>query len=392
MAKTIVLFHGNLNTLNVFTDQLKIGFEALGYDIYMFDLEHSMQSLGALYAYMQENPILAMIGFNNAFFGLKTESGLNVWEQLNIPCINILVDHPYWYRDILLNMPACSAVLCVDRNHMAFVERFYPQIAVNGFLAHGGTPIAGETPTIAERKIETLYAGSLYADYAESQKPDFSRWSFPAEEICKEATDYIIRDRQITIENALTECLERRGVILLEEDLCAFLSSCGFIERIVSSHYREKIIGAVAKAGIPLELYGNGWEKCDWISLPNVNFGGMISPEEVLQKMEDTKIVLNTFPWFKDGSHERIFNGMLRGCVIASDTSGYMEETLPEQLWCGFDLMDTDIEELPNRLKALLSDADRMQQMADAGQELATREHTWQCRAQEIHEGILRYL
>lgn len=392
MAKTIVLFHGNLNTLNLFTDQMREGFEALGYDIFHFDLEQSMQSLGSLYALMQKQPVVAMIGFNSTFFGLRTDSGVKVWEQLNIPCINILVDHPYWYRDILLKSPANSVILCVDRNHMSFVNRFYPQIEMNGFLAHGGTFAKRELKLIKDRRIDVLYAGSLYTDYAAIQKPDFTRWDFPAEKICEEAVAYLKEDRQITIEQALEECLIRSRVRLNEEELCEFISSCVFIERVVSSHFREKIVETVAKSGISLALYGSGWEKCDWLSLPNVHYGGMISPEGVLDKMEDTKIVLNTFPWFKDGSHERIFNGMLRKCVIASDISAYLEEILPRDVWCGFSLSDQEIDALPQRLQMLLVDTEGMQRMADAGYEIAASEHTWQMRAQEIHEGILTYL
>lgn len=392
MKKTIVLFHGNLDTLNVFTEQLKIGFEGLGYSVYLFDLNNSAQSLGLFYGYLQQNPILAMIGFNLPFFGLKSKSGTNVWEQLSIPSINILVDHPYWYRNILTNTPTNGAVLCIDQNHMNYISRFYPNIAITGFLPHGGTNTIVKCKKISDRTIDVLYAGSLYADYAAKQQPDFSKWDFDAESICNNAVDYLKENTESTIENALETILNKIGIHLSEEELVNFISSCAYLERIISSYYREKIVGSVAKSGISLTLYGSGWESCEWIHLPNVTYSGIVSPVEILSKMEDTKIVLNTFPWFKNGSHERIYNGMLRGCVIASDSSKYLAETFPNNLWLEIGLSDREIHELPDRLRELLKDNAELQRRSDLGYDIALKKHTWQHRAQEIHEGILQYL
>lgn len=396
MSKTLVLFHGELDTLNVFTNQLSDGFRALGYDIYMFDLTKSMESLGNLYSYIQNNvstsPVVAMIGFNSAFFGLKTASGINVWEQLGIPSLNILVDHPFWYRDILINMPANSMAICIDRNHMNFVNRFYQNIGGSGFLAHGGTPCTNKLKPLNERQIDVLYAGSLYADMANIQKPDFSNYGFDAEAICNSAIECLMNNRGLTIEDALEDVVVTAGISLSEDELCAFISNCGFIERIVSSHFREKVIASIANAGLSLTIYGEGWDRCSWISNSNVTYVGRISPEQVLEKMEDTKVVLNTLPWFKDGSHERVFNGMLRGCVVVSEESQYLKELIPENAWIHYGIEDEDITALPERIKGLLNDLDNAQKIADAGYDFAMNGQTWQARAQEIHEGILQYL
>ena len=106
MMRRIVLFKGELDTLNLFSEQLKKGFEELGgYEIYEFDLRDMIKGLGGLYTLLQDGPITAMIAFNNAFYGMTLPSGVNVCEQLQIPCVNILVDHPYWYPHILQKPP-----------------------------------------------------------------------------------------------------------------------------------------------------------------------------------------------------------------------------------------------------------------------------------------------
>lgn len=385
--KRLVLFRGELDTINLFSRQLKQGFLELGYEIFEFDLGQSAVSMGRLYEYMQEGSITAMIAFNSTFYGMTLPSGENMWEVLGIPCINIFVDHPYWYHNILMRMPATGIVLCIDRNHMNYVNRFYPNISMNGFVAHGGFGPSSTYKPVSDRKTEVLYAGSLYADYA--KKPDFSRWDFPAEQICRRSIEDLLACPENTIEDVIERQLHMAGITLPDEELRRFVSAGVYIERVVSSHYRERIVGSVAKAGILLELYGDGWSGCDWIGLPNVSYGGMVSPEEILLKMEDSKIVLNTLPWFKDGSHERVFNAMLCGAVAASETSGYLEETLPADSWVSFDLSEESLNSLPRRISGLLSDEERLQKIASAGHRLAAASHTWKARAGELHEALL---
>ena len=388
----LILFHTELDTLNLFSNQLKQGFTDLGYEIFEFDLQQSTLSLGRLYDFIQKDPVTAMIGFNSPFFGMQIPSGENMWEVLNISCINILVDHPYWYHNILMRTPRTGIVLSIDRNHSQYIERFYPHIPCTGFLPHGGTPTVHELIPIAARKIDVLYAGSLYADYAVSQKPDFTHFHFPAEQVCRKSIDRLLAHPDSTIESVVEDQLLQSGIVLPDEELRQFISSCVYIERVVSSHYREKIVSLIAKSGIPLTICGDGWSGCDWITLPNVHYGGRISPEEVLEKMEDSKIVLNTMPWFKDGSHERIFNAMLRGAVVVSETSSYLEETLPADAWVSFNLLPDCPETLPQRITGLLSDNRKLQSIASSGYRLAASGHTWQARARELHRDLLSLL
>ncbi len=389
--KRLVLFQGELDTINLFSNELKAGLKELGYEIFDFDLRESTRSLGLLYQYIQEKPVTAMIAFNSQFFGMRSPSGENVWEVLGIPCINILVDHPYWYHNILLKMPATGIVLCIDKNHMNYVERFYPNIPFNGFLAHGGTGTCEPIKPITTRKIEVLYGGSLYADRI-PPKPTSMDWHFPAEEVYDRSVAYLLAHPDETVESVIERQLQKEGVMLSEEELRRFISSCVSVERVVSSHFRERIVGSVAKAGILLELYGDGWSDCEWVGLPNVHYGGKVSPDEILSKMADSKIVLNTLPWFKDGSHERVFNAMLCGAAVVSETSRYFEEILPAAAWVNFDLTEDGLVTLPQRIKDLLSNEEKLQEIASAGCALASSEHTWKARAQELHRDLLTFL
>jgi len=390
---SIVLFKSELDVLNLFSEELKKGFISVGYEIYEFDLNDCVKSLGLLYEYIAEKRVVAMVGFNLSVFGLKTPSGINVWETLGIRCINILVDHPYWYHEIISNMPGDGIILSIDRNHMKYVSRYYPEIPICGFLPHGGT-ISDEVSKnglkeIKDRSIDVLYAGSLNADYGNIKRPDFSNLTFDGDKIYDKALEYLLKNTSQTVEYAVEKVLDQENIVLDEEAKRVFISSCRSLESILGTHFRVGLLEGIAKAGIKLTIYGSNWEKCEWVNLPNVSYGGRISPKEVLNKMADSKIVLNSMPWFKDGSHERIFNGMLNGAVVATENNPYLSEINDNENIILFNTGDTDF---PERIKELLADAVSLQRVSDKAVVEAREIHTWQQRAREIHFDLLKML
>ncbi|MCQ2522375.1 MAG: glycosyltransferase [Lachnospiraceae bacterium] len=387
---TIVLFHGKLHLLDTFSRELAEGFTELGYEIFWFDLQKTSSELVRLSTYHQKQKVSCMIGFNSYFFTLKTPSGAFVWDTLGIPCINILVDHPYWYRDILKKSSPNCVILCIDRGHLAFLNRFYNTFPMTGFLPHGADEIRKDVKNIEKREIDVFYAGSLYKK--DIRKPDFSMFSFPAEEVCEETIQYLKMHPEETIEVILEKKLNGKGVFLSEEELSQFISSCTYIERIVSSYYRERILELIAKAGISLTLCGNGYEETEIIKQKNVHYLGMISPEEVTEKMQNSKIILNTFPWFKDGSHERVFNGMLRGCVVVTEETKYLRETLPKGSYITYSLEEESMESVPDRIREILSDETQLQSISHTSMKAIQGKHTWKARAKELHEELIGLL
>ena len=143
----------------------------------------------------------------------------------------------------------------------------------------------------------------------------------------------------------------------------------------------------MAESGASLVIYGRGWETCDWIKRDNVDYRGLVSPEKVLEEIADSKILLNSMPWFKDGSHERIFNAMLMGSVLATETNSYISETLPEQLYISFSL--SNLDKLGNDIIEALKDEDKLQSIADSAYGFASKGQTWADRAKEICHDLL---
>ena len=161
------------------------------------------------------------------------------------------------------------------------------------------------------------------------------------------------------------------------------------------SYYRENLIRTLLNHGFRVHLYGQGWEICDFVNHPNLIWKGMTSPQEVIVKMQHSKFVLNTTTWFKDGAHERIFNGMLAGAVAVTDETIYLREEFQGYDAAGADNAELimfslkEMDRLAEILCDLLKQPDKMQQIADNGRKKAELWHTWECRAKELHEELL---
>ncbi len=404
----LICIVGVYDILDIFMYEMIKEFKVLGYEIFLFDTSKMQECLSQLEPFIS-TPVKAVITFNNLGFNMELIPGNNLWEQLGIPVINILMDHPFCHQKALDTAPSNAIVLCPDMNHMKYLERFYPEIQTVGFLPHGGKLIEGDKKPIADRKIDFLYAGNLSRAFIDQYKPDFSKYDFDAEAIAKNALDELITNFNETTEYALEHQLTLRDIHLSDNELKDFIADMHFIDMLAVSHYREKTVRVMAEAGFHITLYGSGWEVCDWIrNKPNLDYRGRVSAYDIVDMMQDTKVVLSTMTWFKDGTHDRVYNGMLAGALAVTDASEYMLSNYngredinnleffsrnPEEINQELVIFKlNELDKLPSRIKKIISHPEIMQKIADNGKERATRTDTWQCRANELDRDLLAFL
>ncbi|MFQ9083217.1 MAG: glycosyltransferase [Clostridium sp.] len=141
----------------------------------------------------------------------------------------------------------------------------------------------------------------------------------------------------------------------------------------------------MAKSGLEVHVYGNGWEKDELAQYENIKRHGAVSYTEALDIMTNTKIVINKMPLFLDGSHERVFTAMLNGAVCCTDESGYWkQEFIDGESICFYDFQDLD--NLENIIKELLLNLDKAGKIAQNGYDIAIHKHQWKNRAEQILE------
>lgn len=387
--KRLVLFEGVYETLDLMMEHMKTALEHLGYETLVFSVRTLSQSFGALAEFCKQ-PVTAVITLNNVGYNLNLQEGKNIWDILGIPLINILVDHPLHYHEALLKMPQITAVLCIDRNHTEYVRRFYPNIPVTDFLPHGATPLF-EVPVPAweDRGIDVLYAGALAKNLTLSQASDTAACpETDCKALEKEVSQRLIDEPDTTLEAAVEQSLSDRNLQLPDDRLRTLIHDFAPLEYRATMFYRQKVLQTLVEAGIDVTVYGDGWSRCSFIHRPNCHYHPGIPVREVLKKMHDAKIVLNTMTWFKDGSHERVMNGMSAGALVVSDTSGYLKESFED----GKELILfslTDIAGLPAVISDLLSHPERASLIARTGRLRAVSKEQWANRAEDIHRCLL---
>lgn len=409
MAKELLFIGGIYDTIDLFNEAFAAAFRKLGYICHMIDIRREQEEMRRLRELAEEGRLSGAVVFNNIGYNLSFAGGRSVWEEQEIPYFNILMDHPFHYARPLEQAPGTSVVFCTDRNHTKYLRRFYPQLKRVDFLPHAGmeadisrhapagnchlcTEGGAYHPAMADRSFDVLYAGGLSKYVAEGLVPDLGEITeFDAFALTQQVLSELIRCPDKTTEQAVEEYLFSIGKQYPDRELLHWITELRFIDSYATSFYREQAVRLLVENGIEVTVFGGGWDRCEWASNPNLIYGGKVPAPQVLELMNHSRIVLNTMTWYKNGAHDRIFNGMLAGAAVVTDKSVYLEETvLKERTPCMEPFALQQIQRLPELVQDLLAHPNKMEQIAENGYHYARAGHTWLQRAEYIDRTYLR--
>lgn len=385
-----IFIEGTIETLAFFSKELAASYEAMGFDTWFWKMKRPLKSRHEFEKLDQKEKSI-LITFN--FEGLSGESQFisgdkDIWSENGISVMCIMADHPVYYQKILEEnrngMGRDWKIFCVDRGHCRYMKRFYPEYNVE-FLPLAGTKYADDVKEIEERDIDVLFTGNYVP------LPKLMKYMTDTDQ---EVRDYymaivseLIKNSDSSLEDIVVSKLERDFEGISDEDIVDTMNEMIFVDLYIRSCMRREIICSLAEAGIKVHVVGENWDKAQCRRPENLIIHGSTDSEGCLKYMSRSKIALNVMPWFKDGAHDRIFNGMLQGCVVVSDTSKYLDEELRD---------DEDIKffelskrgSLPAMIRDILKDHEQMHKIAQNGYERALNEHTWEKRAQQLLENI----
>lgn len=427
--KTIIFFQGVYDTLDLFTDNLIDAFSAMGYGTFVYHTAEQERSREELFTRLVQTAGMenksysqltqaeldalkgvdlsqqfAVVTFNNLGYNLEfslsgSKSGKtyfcgeeeteNLWEFFRIPYLNILMDHPFHYEKPLRNAPETAVVLCTDRNHVKYIRRFFRNIHQVDFLPHAGVELHCKHKPIAERGIDVLYAGALPIYTVAKMIPDLSSIrEVDGEDMMQSVLSDLVHNPQKTTEQAIEEYVKSKRNDVSDERLQEIIVKMRFVDSYATSFFREQAVRILVESGVQVTAYGTGWNQCEWSDNPHLTYGGKVLAPQILPLMNDSKIVLNTMTWFKAGSHDRVFNGMLAGAAVVTDDSTYMRREFTDgRELVMFSLQD--LATLPERVFDLFGHISHMQEMADCGYHAASEHHTWKNRAEYLVECYL---
>lgn len=431
----IVIYEGVLPMMDYTAEQFRRTFERLGHEVFVFNDQSFSDSAAALLAFAKKGIDFVLL-FNNVGSALADDQNRNFWEHMNVPCINYLFDHPLYYYQQMEDMPKNAVVTCVDRNHVTYIRRHHKKLKRVFFFPLGAEYLSQERPVPwEERPIDVLYVGSLkntqdmpdtlMSRMIEDDLLAHTSLTYEAAvERCLEASLDILKEHGMDItvikdvlelellaveyEDQIRELLDksRQTQIPLEHShpdeekehwqrgsdtekdagerlLNSLLQEYRYIDMNVNAYFRKAMIVTLVNAGIDVQVYGNGWDIPELEGQPHFHFCGLISQTECIRKMQESKIVLNSMPWFKDGAHDRIFNAMLCHAVCVTDDSRYLRERFTdhkELVWYPLE----EIESLPRIVRELLDDPKKAGEIAENGYQSAVLSHNWENRAMEL--------
>ncbi len=392
--KKIVMFDGDIETQQYFTYQMREEFQRLGHEVYIFNLSKTGESLTGLMRFVERGNT-ALVSFN--FHGMTPgdiflQDGEWFWDAMECDCYNIVVDHPFYYHRFLEAAPKRYVHISIDRKHDAYMQRYFPQILRIPFLPLAGTEYrtAKQLPyaetgcgkscylPVRERRTDIVFTGN----YSPLYKFDryIKRLGDEYEQFYRGILAELLAHPERTLEDVAEEHIRREIPEVTEAELRQTMGNLIFLDLYVRSYVRGKAVQVLADAGLKVEVYGDGWAELPCAHPENIINGKSVNSEICLQKISGAKISLNVMPWFKNGAHDRVLNTLINGAMLLSDDSIYLREILKDGENCILYTLE-DIEQMPERVKALLANEDRMQQIVDQGYAMAKRSHTWAHRA-----------
>lgn len=307
---------------------------------------------------------------------IPDKEGKFFWDGKRLPFLSILVD-PALY-DLNLTKSPFSYLSCVDRADLEFLDRVPFKRAF--FWPHAVERELTAAPE-QERPYDVTFLGSSY-------DPEGLRTAWQ-EKYPTEMQRKIEEAIEITLTEPLTPFWE--AVRRVRVDAQDFLKICTLVDNYVRGVDRLELIRAVAKIpSIKVHVFGGScWREETPIMGWSHYLGGnvlvhpAISYPEALEVMKQSKICLNSSPFFKKGSHERILAGLACGSFVVTTES----EWVREQFLDGEELLlyrPKQWEAIQDKVAYFLGNETARKEAAAKGRLKVMQHHTWDNRVEEL--------
>ncbi len=374
-----IFLTGKVETLSYFSLAIKAELEKKGFSCFVFDFEKEFDSFMKLTWFADENSCL----FTFNFIGLSGEEvfegqeGKSFWQERKVACVNYLVDHPAYYPKPMGRLPERYVQFCVDKEHVRYTQRFYPKATYVTFMPLAGS--GGRTcRPFGERSMQVLFAGnytplSTFEPYLCRIKEEAGFY--------REILDYFIENPDTSLGEGIELFFKRDFPDIKERELRDAMINSTFIDLYIRFYFRGKTIQTLVDGGVKVDVLGSGWDMLPCEKKENLIIHGPQKTEGCLKAMEDAQISLNCMPWFKEGSHDRIYSSMLCGAVCVTDKSRYLTQKIKEEA-VFYDLKELD--KLPEQIGWILGHPGQGENIAQAGREYACTGHTWSVRVENI--------
>ncbi|MBO6260692.1 MAG: hypothetical protein J6N47_07685 [Lachnospiraceae bacterium] len=267
-------------------------------------------------------------------------------DMIDAPFFDYIVDHPL-YHDPILKQPVRNLnVICIDRDHVDYVRKYYPHIKKVGFLP---VPVGLHSSLIPfeRRRDALLFTGSYYPP--EKFEKIMNELPDDIKKLCESMAEILIAENGENIvcapEEAFDKALNDMGKTVEElamqvvtegcysDDITIYrtlLNKCFVADIYARAILRRKAVYKAADTGVPLLLCGNEWDISGLCNRKNVEWIKDVDYREVSGLISSCRAVMNVLPGFTNGIHDRVTMGMMTGTAVISNSNKYMDEFFTE--------------------------------------------------------------
>lgn len=374
-----ILFYEHAEDYNYFTGEIAQELAGRGHEVFIHDLvnpsrpSYSMQELMTFC----ERKVDVVVCFNRA--GIHNDTFINLWDMMDACTLHILVDHPLRLHPTMKKHPRKYIQFCSDEEHVAYVKRYFPTVEHVEFLAHAGTPDDKPPIPYTDKKYDILFSATY--THPESKLSELEVL-FPKDSSMYQLFMQIENDLRAHTEKSLIQAvldvLNTNNMPLSDNAVKTIMRNMTPIDWMVRMYYRGKAVQALVDAGLDVHVLGKGWENHPSAGADNLHIltADRIDLAATFDYMRDARINLNVMPWFKKGTHERIFNTMLRHSICLTDFSTWIDSHYED----GKDIALYDLnqlDKLPDIADYWLNHPIEAQELIENAYEKTAANYTW---------------
>jgi hypothetical protein len=373
-------------SLRLHIDQLAEALSAIGHEAVVVDMVGEAP-YDRLIEALNSRPD-SVLSFGGMGVELSTDQG-SIYDLLGVGYASLYVDHPLHHLGRIKTPIRRNVAFFLDRSHVQFVNAspFAGNFRQLGFLPPGANELPDppdlSDEAFARRDIPLMFTGT----YRGAPQATWRGWpDSPARTVAEGVVERMIADARLPILEALHQVLKQMGAELSAELFSDLANLLVGPQAYAEAYHRDATLHALGVAGLPLHVWGNGWEPLA-ARYGTFVYGGVGSFAETLHTLRRARVVLNINNGFVAGGHERVFTAMCAGAAVFSDRNPYYAEAFAE----GREIVTFDWPELasaPTKLAALVEDVERAGGIARAGALRSQAEHRWTDRAKQLVDAV----
>lgn len=383
----IVLFKGKFdyNVVNLFMYDIFHFIKEKGHQVTIVDTCDS-DGVHQLSNIFNTQIIDLVISFGMANNPLLND-GRSLYDAANTTLLALYVDHPSYHLNTLTENIKDFLCCFNDKEHIEYLNEILPtHHKISFFLPQGGLRRGAKEDSKLKdfekykktKSIDIVFSGTFPGQIF---KPWEDNEDYPSK-LLDEVAELLIYDDYLSVNQAFKIVFDKHKIKFSSIGKVQLANLYSIVQNYLRAYSRIYLLIKLIESGLTITICGNDWD--DFAKkYKNINYIGALDIEENLDLINRAKVLINSSPTLRNGSHERVFTGMLNNTVLFSDRSRYYDEFFEDEkniLYYSFNSLDKDIE----KLKTILSDDKKLFYISQNAYEIADKYHTWENRVDTI--------